>query len=60
MAYIPHVRIEVFCSDAGLDDVVSCIARNAHTGLTGDGKVYVTDVIEAVRISSGERGADAI
>ena len=39
---------------------VDCIATNAHTGLTGDGKIYVTEVVEAVRISNGERGTSAI
>ena len=60
MAYIPHARIEVFCSDEQLAEVVACIATNAHTGLTGDGKIYVTDVVEAVRISNGERGPEAV
>jgi len=60
MSYIPHVRIEVFCSDERLEAVVACIAANAHTGLTGDGKIYVTAVAEAVRISNGERGGSAI
>ena len=60
MAYIPHVRIEVFCSDERLEDVLSCIATNAHTGLTGDGKIYVTEVGEAVRISNGDRGPGAV
>lgn len=60
MAYIPHVRIEVFCSDERLGEVVNCIANNAHTGLTGDGKIYVTEVVEAVRISNAERGTSAI
>jgi nitrogen regulatory protein PII len=60
MAYIPHVRIEIFCGDGLLDRVVSCIATNAHTGLTGDGKIYVTEVADAVRISNGEHGTSAI
>ena len=60
MAYIPHVRIEVFCSDERLEAVVACIATNARTGLTGDGKIYVTEVGEAVRISNGERGVPAV
>ncbi len=60
MAYIPHVRIEVFCGDELLDQVVSCVATNAHTGLTGDGKIYVVDVLSAVRISDGERGVSAV
>jgi nitrogen regulatory protein PII len=60
MAYIPHARVEVFCGDEHLDRVVSCIAANAHTGLTGDGKIYVIDVLSAVRISNGECGPTAI
>jgi nitrogen regulatory protein PII len=60
MAYIPHLRIEVFCSDERLEDVLACIATNAHTGLTGDGKIYVTEVADAVRISNGARGVSAI
>ena len=60
MAYIPHARLEVFCSDELLERVVDCITTKAHTGLTGDGKIYVTDVAEAVRISNGERGPAAV
>jgi len=60
MSYVPHVRIEVFCSDERLEDVVNLIAAAAHTGLSGDGKIYVAEVVEAVRISDGERGPSAI
>jgi nitrogen regulatory protein PII len=60
MAYIPHARLEVFCGDEQLEAVVACIAKNAHTGLTGDGKIYFTDAVDAVRISNGERGPGAV
>lgn len=60
MAYIPHVRIEVFCNDERLEDVLACITTNAHTGLRGDGKIYVAEVVDAVRISNGERGLSAV
>jgi nitrogen regulatory protein PII len=60
MAYVPHLRIEVFCSDGRLEAVLACIAANAHTGLPGDGKIYVVDVLSAVRISTGERGDAAV
>ncbi len=60
MAYIPHVRLEVFCSDERLEEVVASIAANAHTGLSGDGKIYVTEVHAALRISNGERGPAAV
>ena len=60
MAYVQHLRIEVFCGDEHLDRVVSCIAANARTGLAGDGKIYVLDVMSAVRISDGECGPGAV
>jgi nitrogen regulatory protein PII len=54
------VRIEVFCSDELASTVVETIEQAAHTGLRGDGKVYVIPVEEAVRISTGERGREAV
>lgn len=56
----PIVRIEVFCSDTVVDQVVSAIEEKAHTGLRGDGRIFVSPVEQAVRISTGERGSDAI
>lgn len=58
--YIEVVRIEVFCSDGFADEVVSAIRQAAHTGLRGDGKVYILPVHDAVRISTGDRGEDAV
>ena len=58
--YVPHVRLEVFCRDDIAHRVVALIQENAHTGLKGDGKIYVSEVVEAVRISTGERGAPAV
>jgi nitrogen regulatory protein PII len=54
------IRIEVFCRDELADTVVSTIEKAAHTGLRGDGKIYVISVEEAVRISVGERGELAV
>jgi len=56
----PHVKIEIFCKDDLLEVVVSTIQKNAHTGLRGDGKIFITDVIEAIRISTGEAGKDSV
>lgn len=53
------VKLEVFCSDDSLDEVVSLIEKAAHTGLKGDGKIYVSNIDQAVRISTGERGEGA-
>jgi nitrogen regulatory protein PII len=58
--YVPHVKIEIFCKDEMAEKVVATIEKEAHTGLRGDGKIYVSTVDDAVRISSGERGDDAV
>jgi len=55
-----HVKLEVFCADGLVDEVVTTIERGAHTGLRGDGKIYVAPIEQAVRISSGERGEGAV
>lgn len=59
-AYIPHVKIEIICRDELVEEVVSLIEKTAHTGLRGDGKIYVSNVGMAVRISTGERGEVAV
>jgi nitrogen regulatory protein PII len=56
----PIARIEVFCLDELTESVVTTIEKAAHTGLRGDGKVYVLPVENAVRISTGERGRQAV
>ena len=54
------VKMEVFCSDDVAEEVVATIEQAAHTGLKGDGKIYISSIEQAVRISSGERGERAI
>ncbi len=58
--YIPRIKIEIVCRDEFVDEIVSVIEREAHTGLRGDGKIFVSDVEAAVRISTGEHGENAI
>ncbi len=58
--YLPRVRIEIACADDIVDLVVSTIEQNARTGLRGDGKVYVSTLDQALRISTGERGEAAV
>jgi len=58
--YVPHVKIEIFCKDELLEQVVKSIQTEAHTGLRGDGKIYINTVDDAIRISTGERGEAAI
>ena len=58
--FVPKVRLEVIVDDLQADDVIKSIVTAARTGKIGDGKVWVTDVGELVRIRTGERGPDAI
>ncbi|HEW78475.1 MAG TPA: P-II family nitrogen regulator [Phycisphaerales bacterium] len=60
MCVQPHIRLEIACHSELVDEVLSTITKAAHTGLRGDGKIYVLPLEEAVRISSGERGEDAV
>lgn len=57
---VPHLKIEIVCRDDLVEEIVSAIERAAHTGLRGDGKIYLLEVAEAVRISTGERGKHAV
>ena len=58
--YMPRVKLELVCRDELVEEIVALIAQIAHTGLRGDGKLYVTPVEAAVRISTGERGEEAV
>jgi nitrogen regulatory protein P-II 1 len=58
--YIPKVKIEVVVLDEDLGSTVSAIVRKSRTGSIGDGKIFVTDVEEAVRVRTGDSGFKAI
>jgi nitrogen regulatory protein P-II 1 len=58
--YIPKVRLEVLVDDADVEKVERAIADAARTGSIGDGKIWILDVAAAVRIRTGEIGADAL
>jgi nitrogen regulatory protein PII len=58
--YSLRVKIEILCKDGKVDEIVSLIEKTAHTGLRGDGKIYVSPVETAVRISTGDRGEEAV
>jgi nitrogen regulatory protein P-II 1 len=57
---LPKVKIEMVIPAARLDEVVRTLVASARTGKIGDGKVFVYDIVEAIRIRSGERGEAAI
>jgi len=58
--FLPKVKLEVVVEDALVERVVEAIQNAAQTGRIGDGKIFVIPVETAVRIRTGERGADAI
>lgn len=58
--FVRHVKIEVVCRDEVADAVIEAIRQGARTGLRGDGKIYISDVLDAVRIETGERGQNAV
>ena len=58
--FVPKIKIEAVVSDAMLQPVLDTIIRAAQTGQVGDGKIFVTDLSEAVRIRTGESGEHAI
>jgi len=58
--FLPKVKIEVVVSDENLAAAVEAIRKAAQTGRIGDGKIFVSTIDEAIRIRTGETGADAI
>src|SRR5689334_2710624 len=58
--FLPKVKIQILLTDDIAPKVVAVITEAARTGKIGDGKIFVTDVQEVVRIRTGEKGADAI
>ncbi len=58
--FVPKAKIEVIVDDGRADSAVDTILEAASTGKIGDGKVWITNVEEVVRIRTGERGTDAI
>jgi nitrogen regulatory protein PII len=58
--FVPKVRIELVVEDSSLERTLDVIRESASTGKIGDGKIWVTNVEQIIRIRTGEHGADAI
>jgi nitrogen regulatory protein P-II 1 len=58
--FLPKVKIEVVCDDDRVERAIEAIVLAARTGRIGDGKIFVTNLEEVVRIRTGERGDQAI
>ncbi|PJB76234.1 MAG: GlnB, partial [Armatimonadetes bacterium CG_4_9_14_3_um_filter_66_14] len=60
VASVERVKLEIMVGDDQVDKVVACIEENARTGNTGDGKIWVIDIQQTVKIRTGERGEAAV
>ena len=58
--FLPKVKIEAAVKDDMLDRVIEAVEKAANTGKIGDGKIFVFDLLQVVRIRTGETGADAL
>lgn len=58
--FLPKMKIEIAIGDDQLTSVVDAISEAARTGKIGDGKIFVNDLVETVRIRTGETGGDAL
>ena len=57
---IPKIKIELVVASSRSEEVLKVLAAAARTGQIGDGKIFVTDVAEAIRIRNGDRGESAL
>ncbi len=58
--FVPKVKLEIICSDENLQKVVDTILQTAQTGQIGDGKIFISDLQDSIRIRTGETGEDAL
>ena len=58
--FLPKVKVEAAIKDDLLDRVIEAVEKSANTGKIGDGKIFVFDLEQVVRIRTGETGADAL
>jgi len=58
--FLPKVKIELVIDDNLVERAVEAIQQSAHTGRIGDGKIFISQVEEAIRVRTGERGSEAI
>jgi len=58
--FVPKVLVEIVAADNLVATIIEAIQRSAKTGKIGDGKIFVSDVLDAVRIRTGEHGEEAI
>lgn len=57
---LPKIKIEVVVKDSSVEDIIRLISEEARTGEVGDGKIFIYNIEDVVRIRTGERGENAI
>ncbi|MBU36440.1 MAG: transcriptional regulator [Candidatus Marinimicrobia bacterium] len=60
VAFLPKTKLEVAVAEEKLEEVISTIRNSAKTGKFGDGKIFVTELDQVIRIRTGEKGPEAI
>ena len=58
--FLPKIKLEFIINDEILEEVINTIKSSAHTGKIGDGKIFVSNIEEIIRIRTGEKNSDAI
>jgi len=60
VAFLPKIKVEVVVGDDRVEAAIGAISKAANTGKIGDGKIFIADIVDAVRVRTGERGDAAI
>jgi len=58
--FVPKVKIEVVCRDELVNEIIDTVIEHGQTGQIGDGKIFIVELIDAIRIRTGEKGAEAV
>lgn len=58
--FLPKVEVKIIVEDEKVEDVINLIVNTVRTGEVGDGKIFVSDVAECIRIRTGEKGSQAL
>jgi nitrogen regulatory protein P-II 1 len=58
--FVPKAKLEIVCADASVQPIIDTLVRFARTGQVGDGKIFVSDLQDAIRIRTGETGDAAL
>ena len=58
--FVPKVKLEFVLAEELVHEAIEAVLESAHTGHPGDGKIFVSAIEESIRISTGERGPDAL